>query len=99
LLFENGLKDKISADNGVVKIAHYGSSPIFALCTAHPRELAHVCQSQGLLVRPIMPPTVPARTQRVRVCVHAGNTVEEIQRLLDTLSRWVSSRQEEKSML
>jgi 8-amino-7-oxononanoate synthase len=40
-------------------------------------------------VRAIVPPTVPRGTERVRVCLHAGNTVEEIDGLVKRIGEWV----------
>jgi len=39
-------------------------------------------------VRAIVPPTVPMGTERVRVCLHAGNTVEEIDTLVKRIGEW-----------
>lgn len=39
-----------------------------------------------------MPPTVPEGTQRVRVCLHAGNTEEEVRRLVGALEEWCVER-------
>jgi len=63
-------------------------SPIFSVETNEPRALARWCQEGGFVVRPIMPPTVPAGSERVRVCLHAGNTEEEIRRLVDRMGEW-----------
>lgn len=63
-------------------------SPIFSLRTSQPRLLAAACQEAGYLVRPIMPPTVPTGSERVRVCLHAGNTESEVDGLLDVVGRW-----------
>ncbi|KIX07085.1 uncharacterized protein Z518_05062 [Rhinocladiella mackenziei CBS 650.93] len=41
-------------------------SPIFALLSPHPRSLAAHCQSAGFIVRPVVSPTVPKGTERVR---------------------------------
>ena len=41
------------------------------------------------MVRPIVPPTVPEGTQRVRVCLHAGNTFDDMQRLVDRIKEWL----------
>ncbi len=41
------------------------------------------------MVRAIVPPTVPEGTQRVRVCLHAGNTVEDIDRLVASIKDWL----------
>jgi 8-amino-7-oxononanoate synthase len=39
-------------------------------------------------VRAIVPPTVPRGTERVRACLHAGNTVEEIDGLVKRIGEW-----------
>jgi 8-amino-7-oxononanoate synthase len=62
-------------------------SPIFALQTQDPRELAAYCQKSGFVVRAVVPPTVP--TRRVRVCLHAGNTVEEVDGLVKRVDEWL----------
>ncbi|KAE8447959.1 hypothetical protein EG329_010031 [Mollisiaceae sp. DMI_Dod_QoI] len=64
-------------------------SPIFSLLMPEPRSLARHCQVAGFVVRPIMPPTVPEGTQRVRVCLHAGNTHDDIERLVATIKEWL----------
>ena len=65
-------------------------SPILALLTPFPRQLADHCQRAGFVVRPVVPPTVPEGTERVRVCLHSGNTFEEIQELIHCIKRWVA---------
>jgi 8-amino-7-oxononanoate synthase len=64
-------------------------SPIFSIMSASPRNLAKWCQEGGFIVRAIVPPTVPRGTERVRVCLHAGNTVEEIDALVKRIGEWV----------
>jgi 8-amino-7-oxononanoate synthase len=64
-------------------------SPIFSLLTPEPRSLAKWCQEAGFVVRPIVPPTVPEGTQRVRVCLHAGNTMEDIEGLAARIRGWL----------
>ena len=39
-------------------------------------------------VRPITWPTVPKGKDRVRVCLHSGNTKAELDRLADGVVRW-----------
>lgn len=34
-------------------------------------------------------PTVPKGTERVRICVHAGNTVEDVEALVEAVREWV----------
>lgn len=41
------------------------------------------------MVRPIVPPTVPEGTQRVRVCLHAGNSFEDVERLAAKIGEWL----------
>lgn len=57
-----------------------------------PRELASFLQAEGQIVRAIMPPTVPVGTERVRVCLHARNTFEEIDRLTTLIKEWVEQQ-------
>jgi 8-amino-7-oxononanoate synthase len=66
------------------------ASPIFSLATEHPRSLAKHCQDGGFVVRAIVPPTVA--TRRVRVCLHAGNSVDEVERLAERIEEWVMAR-------
>lgn len=70
-------------------------SPIIPVFTPHPRSLASHCQAQGLMVRPIVAPTVPHGTERVRVCLHAGNTQLEVERLAMVVAEWATVRQKE----
>lgn len=67
-------------------------SPIIPLFTAHARSLAEYLQQRGFMVRPIVAPTVPAGTDRVRLCLHAGNTMEEVQGLCRAVDDWVAER-------
>jgi 8-amino-7-oxononanoate synthase len=45
-----------------------------------------------MMVRAVVPPTVPAGTERVRICLHAGNTVAEVEKLVLALQRWCESQ-------
>lgn len=65
-------------------------SPILPLLTSRARNLAQYCQERGFTVRPIVAPTVPAGQDRVRVCLHAGNTVEEVEGLCKAVEEWVT---------
>merc|ERR1719487_2723374 len=65
------------------------TSPIIPLLTGSPRPLSAFLQAKGYLVRPITYPTVPRGEERVRVCLHAANTVDEVDGLADALSEWV----------
>jgi len=43
--------------------------------------LAAVLSNAGFDVKPIRSPTVPAGTERVRICLHAHNTLDQVDRL------------------
>ena len=47
------------------------------------RRLAAKLQSAGFDVRPILPPTVEAGSERLRICLHTFNTNEEIKGLIE----------------
>lgn len=48
-------------------------------------------------MRAIFPPTVPEGTQRVRVCLHAGNTIEQIDNFVTTVREWLVREAQENS--
>jgi 8-amino-7-oxononanoate synthase len=43
--------------------------------------------------RPITWPTVPKGKDRVRVCLHAGNTRSDVDRLIEGMMQWVEGEQ------
>ncbi|KAF9694752.1 hypothetical protein EKO04_007405 [Ascochyta lentis] len=63
-------------------------SPIFAVQLQQPRDLAKYLQEKGMMVRAVVAPTVPLGTERVRICLHAGNTVDEVEMLVGALEKW-----------
>ncbi|KAK4997703.1 hypothetical protein LTR66_002933 [Elasticomyces elasticus] len=69
-------------------------SPIFSVQTSEPRNLAKYCQEGGFVVRAIVPPTVPAGSERIRVCLRAGNTNAEVTALVARIESWLGSRME-----
>ena len=71
-------------------------SAISWVMTSEPKALAAYCQCNGLMVRGIVPPTVPAGTERIRICLHAGNTVKQIDALVETIRSWVERRKADK---
>ena len=78
-------------NKAVFRIDQFPGSPIFSIRTPSPRHLATFCQKNGFVVRAIMPPTVPAGIERVRVCLHAGNTTGEIDAFVHVLRRWLDN--------
>ncbi|GAB1318047.1 8-amino-7-oxononanoate synthase [Madurella fahalii] len=67
-------------------------SPIIPVFTSLPRSLAAYCQNKGFMVRPIVAPTVPKGKERIRVCLHAGNTLDEVKGLAGAVEAWVAMR-------
>ncbi|KAI1101761.1 PLP-dependent transferase [Jackrogersella minutella] len=67
-------------------------SPIIPVFTAYPRHLADHCQRSGFMVRPIVAPTVPAGSERVRICLHSANTTEQIDGLCSAIEMWVQDQ-------
>ena len=70
-------------------------SPIVPLFTLHARSLAQHCQQKGFMVRPVVPPTVPRGQDRVRLCLHAGNTFEQVRGLCKEIEAWVCQQRAE----
>ncbi|OTB12130.1 hypothetical protein K445DRAFT_66912 [Daldinia sp. EC12] len=70
-------------------------SPIIPILTAAPRSLAEHCQRFGFMVRPIVSPTVPAGSERVRICLHFANTKEQVDELCSIIEVWVKNQMAE----
>ncbi|EAU85117.2 8-amino-7-oxononanoate synthase [Coprinopsis cinerea okayama7 len=67
-------------------------TPIIPLLTPHPRPLsAYLLTHLRINARPITWPTVPKGKDRVRICLHAGNTKEEVDRLVKGVVEWAES--------
>ncbi|KAL4967418.1 aminotransferase class I/II-fold pyridoxal phosphate-dependent enzyme [Aspergillus stella-maris] len=81
--------DSLSSEGSILKVDHFSNSPIFSLRSHVPRQLAGFCQQEGYTVRAIMPPTVPEGQERVRVCLHAANTTQEIDGLIGVIDKWL----------
>lgn len=64
--------------------------PIVPILCARPRELASHLIARGFLVRAIAYPTVPRGKERVRVCIHSHNEVDEVETLARCISEWYS---------
>lgn len=90
--FRARLREIQLADSSILEVDHFPDSPIFSFRSPFPRDLATACQREGFIVRAIMPPTVPAGKERVRVCLHAGNTTKEIDDFLKIVRKWASEK-------
>jgi 8-amino-7-oxononanoate synthase len=49
------------------------------------REVADFLQKNGFDVRPIISPTVPEGSERLRIIIHSFNTLEQIENLIKLL--------------
>ncbi|CAE6406632.1 unnamed protein product [Rhizoctonia solani] len=67
-------------------------TPIVPILTPRPRLLAQHLRERGFLARPITHPTVPKGEERVRICLHAANTEEEVDGLVDALLEWAEEQ-------
>lgn len=73
---------------GEERLLSEARSPIQILPVATLKEclnFARKLQDAGIAAKPIMPPTVPENGQRLRICIHAHNTEEEIHKLVNVL--------------
>jgi len=50
------------------------------------KAIANKLNERGFDVKPILSPTVPKNQERLRICLHADNTVKEIENLLKSMS-------------
>lgn len=55
------------------------------------KAVAMELQEVGFDIRPILSPTVAAGTERIRICLHAFNSNEEITALTDTINKLINA--------
>ncbi|KAG6185450.1 hypothetical protein E4U27_000506 [Claviceps purpurea] len=65
------------------------ASPIVPLFSDRARSLARYCQGRGFMARAIVAPTVKKGTDRVRLCLHAGNTEDDVRGLCLAVESWL----------
>ncbi|WP_430968370.1 aminotransferase class I/II-fold pyridoxal phosphate-dependent enzyme [Spongiimicrobium sp. 2-473A-2-J] len=53
------------------------------------KRVSEKLQEAGFDVRPILSPTVPQASERLRFCLHTYNTQEEISRVLELLAKFI----------
>jgi len=86
------LQERFSPTATELAIPHgLSSSPIIPLFTLYPKSLARHCQTSGFMIRPIVAPTVPKGQERIRICIHAGNTIEQVDSLCEAIGTWLCS--------
>lgn len=66
-------------------------APIIGLLTSTPHALSTYLLEKGFIVRPVVPPTVPAGEERVRVCLRAGIERDVIGRLVQAIEEWTKT--------
>lgn len=86
-------EDSLSIANGNSTLP----SPIIALMTAYPVALSEHFLSLGINAPPIAYPAVPPGHGRVRVCVHAANTKEEVDLLVEGAITWAEKTMQEEA--
>ncbi|KAK3291053.1 pyridoxal phosphate-dependent transferase [Chaetomium fimeti] len=64
-------------------------SPVIPVLTSQPRNLAKHCQQMRFMVRPIVAPTVPKGEERIRICLHARNSMAEVEGLIGAIEQWL----------
>lgn len=67
-------------------------SPIIPILSSKAKILSLHLIEKGYLVRPITYPTVPKGKDRIRVCLHSGNRLEEVKGLVQELRKWSESQ-------
>jgi 8-amino-7-oxononanoate synthase len=63
---------------------------IIPLLTAHARLLRAFLSTRGFVGADVCHPIVPKGMDRVRMCLHASNTYEEVDRLVATCKDWIA---------
>jgi 8-amino-7-oxononanoate synthase len=77
--FTKGIRSTLSAANSPIQVIEFSD---LDAC----KQKAYELQEAGFAVKAILPPTVPAGSQRLRICIHAFNSQEEIDQLINLLN-------------
>lgn len=79
--FKNSIETKnidcINSNSAIQSIVISGNE--------HVKELAAKIQKEGMAVKAILSPTVPKGKERIRLCLHSYNTIQEIDKLIACL--------------
>lgn len=76
--FSGEIQSTLSSVRSPIQIIEF---PDLEMCKSKAQQL----QEAGFAVKAILPPTVPSGSQRLRICIHAFNTKEEIDQLISLL--------------
>ncbi|SDP96190.1 8-amino-7-oxononanoate synthase [Mucilaginibacter sp. OK268] len=55
------------------------------------RDIANILQNKGFDVRAILSPTVATGTERIRICLHAFNTANDINKLATIINQFINA--------
>jgi 8-amino-7-oxononanoate synthase len=83
-----GLFKSLIADNVKLIASDSSIQCILLKSNEKARGMAAELQNKGLDVRAILSPTVPQGLERIRICLHAYNTAEEITLLANTINQY-----------
>jgi 8-amino-7-oxononanoate synthase len=85
-------KQKITNNNACPLINSYSAIQCIILgSNEKAKEIAMQLQHTGLDVRPILSPTVPSGSERIRICLHSFNTADEITLLTTTINKLINA--------
>ena len=73
------LQNRTLSDSAIQTIIYPGNENV--------KKASSTLQQAGFDVRPVLSPTVPAGKERLRICVHAYNTLDEISKLTSELKK------------
>lgn len=73
------VKNRTQSNSAIQTIIFPGNDPV--------KNAAAALQQNGFDVRPIVSPTVPTGTERLRICLHTYNTTDEITKLTNQLMK------------
>ena len=75
----NALPNRTSSRSAIQTVLFPGNE--------HSKANALKLQQAGFDIRPVLSPTVPTGTERLRICLHTYNTLDEIAKLTNELNK------------
>lgn len=87
--------------NGNSRFKFQGSGPVNCLIipgNENAREASSFLAAKGFDVKPILSPTVPVGQERIRICLHAFNTAEEVDTLVAGIKEFEKTIQWKESL-
>lgn len=84
-IIKNGLQDIFVASDSAIQVCIISGNTKVKL-------VASELQNKHFSVKPILSPTVPAGSERLRFCIHSYNSFEEISQVLKVLGSFVTNK-------